>query len=309
MFLREKGLKTCKVSSYNKNMPYNFTHALVGLTALQHTNEAVSALVSANLGEFLIGTMGPDPYFGDAMPKPLFAACRTDLAEMLHTLDARALFAALLPLAGNCAPKQAYALGFLCHFLLDTNAHPYIEARFSGAAHSPAEIQMDLMMTSRVGYAGVPEQPRRFYKTRHLGALDELHAQLISALFSLETRGAFARGYRKWIAVNTLSYDPENRKLRFFSNIEKRFGAPGKITSFLVSQHPDPDDRLNLSHAVWHAPWDDAQAHSESFVDLFDRACAQAPGLMNAALFAMQGGDNAEAMERIGARRMDARPV
>ena len=299
----------CRVCSYNKTMPYNFTHALVGLTALQHTNEAVSALVRANPGEFLIGTMGPDPYFGDSMPKPLFAACRTDLAEMLHTLDARALFAALFPLAKDSAPKQAYVLGFLCHFLLDATAHPYIDARFSGAAHSPAEIQMDLMMTSRIGYAGVPEQPRRFYRTRCLRALDELHALLASALFSQDTRGAFARGYRKWIAVNTLSYDPHNRKLRFFSRIEKRLHAPGRITSFLVSQHPDPDDRLNLSHAVWRAPWDETLARTESFVDLFDRACAEAPGLMNAALSAMLSGDDAEAMERIGARRMDARPV
>ena len=65
-------------------MPYNFTHALVGLTSLKHTSGAVSSLVSANLGEFLIGTMGPDPYFGDAMPKPLFAQSRLDLAEKLR---------------------------------------------------------------------------------------------------------------------------------------------------------------------------------------------------------------------------------
>jgi hypothetical protein len=290
-------------------MSYNFTHALVGLTALQHTNEAVSALVRANLGEFLIGTMGPDPYFGDAMPKPLFTACRTDLARMLHALDVRVLFAALLPLAENCAPKQAYVLGFLCHFLLDTNAHPYIDARFFGAVHSPTEIQIDLMMTARAGYAGVPAQPRLFYKTRHLSMLDELHAQLVFALFSLETRGAFARGYRKWITVNTLSYDPNNRKLRFFSKIEKRFGTPGKITSFLVSHHPDPDDRLNLRKAAWNAPWGDTQTRTESFIDLFDRACSEAPDLMNAVLSAMQDGDNADVMERIGARRMDARPV
>jgi len=64
-----------------------------------------------------------------------------------------------------------------------------------------------------------------------------------------------------------------------------------------------------MNHAVWRAPWDEAHARTESFVDLFDRACAEAPGLMNAALVAMLGGDSAEAIERIGARRMDARPV
>ena len=290
-------------------MPYNFTHALVGLTALQHANEAVAALVANYRGEFLIGTMGPDPYFGDAMPKPLFAESRLDLAEKLHTLDARALFAALFPLAGGSAPKQAYALGFLCHFLLDTNAHPYIEARFFGKAHTPAEIQIDLMMASRVAFPGVPEKPRKFYAWRHLDELDELHAKLIEQLFAMETRGSFSRGFRKWIRVNTLSYDPNNRKLRFFGALERLLGKPGLITSYLVSRHSDPADRLNGNNAVWRAPWDTETARTESFPDLFEHACLEAPALLNAALLAMQGGDAAEAIRLIGARWMDARPV
>jgi hypothetical protein len=200
-------------------------------------------------------------------------------------------------------------LGFLCHFLLDTNAHPYIEARFFGKSHTPAEIQIDLMMASHIAFAGVPENPRVFYKTRHLRDLDELHTRLMKALFSMETEGVFARGFRKWIMVNTISYDPTNRKLRFFTKVESLFHIKGKLTSFLVSRHPDPDDRLNLNHAVWRAPWDEASARTESFVELFDRACAETPGVMRAALSAMQGSDSAEAIERIGARRMDARPV
>ena len=289
-------------------MPYNFTHALVGLTALDSANQAVKALAAQHRGAFLIGTMGPDPYFGDSRPKPLFVPCREELAAKLHELDARLLFGALLSLAAENAANQAYALGFLCHFLLDTNAHPYIEARFSGKAHTPAEIQIDLMMASRLDYPDVPEKPRVFYKTTHLRELDVLHAALSERLFSMDTRGGFARGFRKWILVNTLSYDPNNRKLRFFSGLEKLFHAPGKITSYLVSHHPDPDDRLNLNHAVWRAPWDET-ARTESFVDLFERACGEAPELMTAALSAMTGGDATEAIERIGARRMDARPV
>ena len=293
---------------YNKTMPYNFTHALVGLTAKQFFSPEIAALIDAYPDLFRIGTMGPDPYFGDAMPKPLFAESRLDLAEKLHTLDARVLFAALFALADS-APKQAYVLGFLCHFLLDTNAHPYIEARFIGKAHTPAEIQMDLMMASRVAFPGVPAKPRVFYATKHLDALDELHAQLSKQLFAMETRGSFARGFRKWLFVNTLSYDPNNHKLRFFGAIERALHKPGLISSYLVSRHSDPADRLNLLHAVWRAPWETATARTESFPDLYAHACAEAPALLNAALLAMQGGDTTGAIDLVGARRMDARPV
>ena len=290
-------------------MPYNFTHALVGLTALKQSNEAVRALTAAHRGEFLIGTMGPDPYFGDEMPKPLFSPDRVDLAQKLHETDARDLFLAMLPLAKTSAAMSAYLLGFICHFLLDTNAHPYIEARFPGSLHTPAEIQIDLMMTDRVALPDVPEQPRSFYHTGHLAALDALHAALAKALFGADSTGAFARSFRKWIGVNTISYDPQNRKLRFFGAVERLFAIKGKLTGYLVSRHPDPDDRLNLKHATWRAPWDEATARTESFVDLFDRACAEGPDLLNAAYAALQGGDKEEALRLIGARRMDARPV
>ncbi len=289
-------------------MPYNFTHALVGLTALQQSSEAVADLARRYRAEFLIGTMGPDPYFGDGMPKPMFQKSGLVLAEKLHVLDGRKLLAATLPLADS-EPKQAYVLGFLCHFLLDTIAHPYIEARFAGSKHTPSEIQMDLMMASRVAFPSVPEKPRRFYQAKHLRELDALHAQLSKALFSLETRGTFARGYHKWILVNSISYDPNNHKLRFFSGLERLLNIPGKLTGFLVAHHPDPDDRLNLNHTEWRAPWEPEHARTESFVELFERACTEAPGLLNATLAAMQSGDDAEALNRIGARRMDARPV
>lgn len=290
-------------------MPYNYTHALVGLAALKQSNEAVSALVAANKGEFLIGTMGPDPYFGDEMPRTLFSHSRVDLAQKLHETDVRKIFLAMLPLAKGSAPLCAYLLGFLCHFLLDTNAHPYIEARFPGSQHTPSEIKIDFMMTDRVALPGIPQKPRAFYRTNHLCELNMLHAALAREMFGVDSKDAFARSFRKWILVNSLSFDPHNRKLRFFGALEQLLVIKGKMTGYLVSRHPDPNDRLNLSHAIWRAPWEAASERAESFPDLFDRACAESAPLLNAAYAAMQGGDTAEALRLIGARRMDARPV
>lgn len=296
-------------------MPYNFTHALVGLTALKQSNSEVVALVDAHRDVFLIGTMGPDPYFGDAMPKPLFHPCREDLADKLHKCDMRALFSAMVPLVKGSDLLAAYTLGFLCHFLLDTTAHPYIEARFSGKAHTPSEIQMDLMMAARAGRKDVPRSPRVFYRTKNLAALDAFHAALTRSLHftegseAAESAGVFARSFRKWIAVNTLSYDPKNRKLRFFGALERMIHKEGAVTGYLVSHHPDPDDRLNLAHAAWRAPWDESAPMTESFCDLFDRAVQDAPPVLGAALAAIRSGNPEDALAAIGPRRMDARPV
>ncbi|MCE5188151.1 MAG: zinc dependent phospholipase C family protein [Eubacteriales bacterium] len=297
------------IQPYNNVMPYNFTHALAGLAALKKSSPAVSGLVQANMDAFLIGTMGPDPYFGDAMPKPAFLPCRVDLADRLHKLDMRVVFSAMLPLASKSDALCSYVLGFLCHFLLDTTAHPYIEARFSGKAHTPAEIQIDLMMADLICLPGVPAPPSRFYRTSRLTELNAFHAALAKSLFSLETGNAFQRSYRKWIAVNTLSFDPKNRKLRFFSALERLLRKPGRMIGYLVSRHPDPGDRLNQARAPWSAPWEPERQRTESFPELFDRACSEAPELMDAALLALHTGNADQARAVIGARRMDAKPV
>jgi hypothetical protein len=278
---------------------------LVGLTALENADDAVKALVGKHKGSFLIGTMGPDPYFGDEMPKPLFVPCRKPVADKLHTMDMRSIAAELLPLAAQTPRRRRTRAWVFVSLLLDTNAHPYIEERFSGKAHTPAEIQIDLMMTDRVKRPGVPLPPARFYRTRDIAALDKLHTSLIRQLLSLGIKGSFSRSLHKWIAVNTVSFDPNNRKLRFFNNLDHS----GTLTGFLVARHPDPDDRLNLAHREWHAPWAPEQARTESFPDLFDYAVKEAPTLLNAAFAAMQSGDTTPALALIGPRRMDAKPL
>ncbi len=82
--------------------------------------------------------MGPDPYFATKC-QTAFAPCRN--RSPTSCINGYAVIAsALLPLAGDSPATQAYALGFLSHFLLEPNAHPYIEA-VSGKAHTPSDIK------------------------------------------------------------------------------------------------------------------------------------------------------------------------
>jgi len=304
-----RDLNERRLGRYNRDMPYNYLHASVGQSALKQVCASTRSLAGAHTDAFRIGTMGPDPYFGDSMPKPLFAPCRADLAGKFHTLDARTLFGAMFALSRGDEVRAAYTLGFLCHFLLDTNAHPYIEARFPGKAHTPAEICFDLQMTERAGILPSVLPPSRFYRTRSLGALDAFHADLCRALFHERTKGVFARSFHKWIAVNTVSFDPQNRKLRFFSALGRAFHTPGRLTKYLVAMHDDPDDRMNLRRLEWRAPWETDRPRTESLPDLYARACAEAPALLDAAAEAMRSGAAEYALSLVGARRMDARPV
>ena len=281
-------------------MPYNYTHALLAVASSRKFTEAGACIISAYPEVFLIGSLGPDPYFGDALPRPLFRPCREELADRLHKTDGALLFSTLVKLAGTNGIRQAYVLGFACHFLLDWTAHPYIYARFPGKMHSPSEIAMDLMMVKRLGAESFTKPPSQVYRTTHLEELDELHRELNGTLYHISDPGAFARSYKKWIWINTLSFDPKGCKCR---GLKKRF--PG-VAEYLVTPQPLGErDWLNLECR----PWKEGEARRDSFPALFDQATELAAGACNDLVIAMNGGNVAPALTRFQGRNMNAEPL
>lgn len=288
---------------YNAIMPYNYTHALLGVASARLFQEDAQCIFDAYPDAFFIGTMGPDPYYADAMPRPLFRTCRAGLADMLHSTDGKQLFTALVEAAGDNRLRQAYALGFLCHFMLDYSVHPYVYAFFPGDAHTPGEIAMDALMVKRSGDSRFSVPPKAFWRTANLDGLDAYHADFIELLYGQHTRGVFARSLRKWLSVNTLSYDPSGRKYRFFQK------ASPHIAGFLQTPaRADAEDALNLSHRPWPGHPDHPE-RTDSFVDLFEVAVSAAADCCNLFATAMcTHGHEAlnHALDAVAGRDMDA---
>lgn len=284
-------METVRKLYYNECMPYDYTHALAARAALEKTTEKARALAEKQRSAFYIGSLGPDPYYGDALlPLPPWNV-RGDLADGLHAAMPRDVFGAMLPLCAGSAARTAYMLGFACHLALDAAAHPYIEGRFPGALHSPAEIAMDAPMVRRAGgWPGVP--PRRFYRTRDLSALDGLHAGLVDALYHEASTGAFRRTFRKWIAINTITFDPYGRKDRLLSPFTK-------ATRFLVGPRSEAETArlLNLDHAVWYAPGRPDTPRTESFPELAEKGAENAARVIALLAEAADGGDEGAALD------------
>jgi len=292
-------------------MPFNYAHALLALKAAEAAKSA-PVWIAACPPAFRAGAMGPDPYFADSMPKPCFRPARDDLACRMHGLDAGVLFLNLFSLA-ETPVQRAYALGFLCHFLLDDHAHPFIFARFPGAAHTPGEMHMDLPFCDLSGAPLAAEKPWRLFRLsrRELQEIDALHAALVRALFFEDSRGVFARSYRKWVYfINRLSFDPQAKKLRFLSRAEARMQRPGLLTAKLVTRDPADaaKDLMNLLHTPWAAPWSPADVRTESFADLFDAALYEAPSRLDAAVDGFASGDFSLLAGALNGRCMNGQP-
>ena len=151
-----------------------------------------------------------------------FRPAGVDLAGKLHALDGRVLFSAH---AAACKGQRSHAApicwAFFVTFCWTPIAHPYIEARFFGcAAYTPAEIQMDLdddrpdpsFRGSRV------RRSASFTRTKPPARAGRAaHRELSKSLFPAgEKRAHLPAVFTSGSLVNSISYDPQKRKLRFF---------------------------------------------------------------------------------------------
>lgn len=273
---------------------------MMSLNALQKCMPAAHTEAFFHESAFLLGTMGPDPYFGDALPPPVGSRARTDLADRLHAEDGGRLFSCLFALSRGDDALFSYALGFLCHFLLDNRTHPYISTRYPGKLHTPAEIAIDAELCANAIDARFLSSPTAVYLTNDLAALDALHAQLFWKLFALRTEGLYSRSLKKWLRINDLSFDPRGKKRALL----RPFPA---ATQFLLTPgQPSIGDSLNLSHAPWGVPDAAGKPRTESFQELLEAATNEAAALIGLACALRESGDSAPLCRRLEGRSADA---
>ena len=109
-------------------MPAFYAHKRFGEMVAKELPEEIKEAVLNHEAQFLIGCQGPDIYF---FFRPWKHNDVNAYGEGLHALEARALFergAKIIRRYGRDSAKAAYVYGVLCHFALDSEAHPYVNA-------------------------------------------------------------------------------------------------------------------------------------------------------------------------------------
>ena len=107
-------------------MPANYTHYRFGKCVLQVFPESLSDIVSHDLQAFYTGLHGPDLFF---YHRPFSGHSLRTYGTRLHDEPAAAFFEKGAEVV-RCADQDTtlcYLLGFLCHFVLDSACHEYID--------------------------------------------------------------------------------------------------------------------------------------------------------------------------------------
>lgn len=185
---------------------------------------------------------------------------------------------------------RSYALGFLCHYALDSTAHPYVNARARELAkarpwenastmHGEVEAALDAIVL-RWKTGALPSEVKlgdMFPKNEGVQRqIARLYREVLFTLYGTDvSEEALYQATRDAHLVFSTCTDRTGLKRAFFQRLER--GRPGWVTSHLVPITEDPaPDFANESHSPWQR---DGAPCSLSFFELYAQALELAVSL------------------------------
>lgn len=216
-------------------MPTTYTHDLFGKKVYQKMSEKMRRLVREYGELYRIGLHGPDIlfYYG-------FGKNRVNQDGVrLHGEAAAPFFergAFLVRKDGDDA-LLAYLLGFVCHFMLDSICHPYInDVVVREVSHGEIEKELDRRLMVKNG-----RDPYRYYPAVCCIRPYLENAYVIQRMFPEVTVLQVEKALRNMIFItNTMVYDDNGRKQKVILPFLRLVGAFEKVGGSYMKEFCDP---------------------------------------------------------------------
>ena len=134
-------------------MPAVYAHECFGRAVAAQLDGEMAEVIRKYDASFQIGLQGPDIFF--------FFGAHTDnpvvrFGEHLHNVSAAPFFAnapGVIRQKGRMSREYAYLCGFVCHFILDSECHPYVEEMIkeTGVQHLEIEEEFEKLLLKEDG--------------------------------------------------------------------------------------------------------------------------------------------------------------
>ena len=146
-------------------MPSTYAHRRFGADVLVQLPRELREKITPYRPLYDMGLHGPDLmfYYRALQSNPV-----NRLGNAMHEQPGRVFFTrarGVVNTARNKNAALAYALGFVCHFALDSTCHPYVEryTRESGVSHCEIETEFDNQLMREDGL-----DPMHFFTAGHI---------------------------------------------------------------------------------------------------------------------------------------------
>jgi len=206
---------------------------------------------------FVLGAQGPDFLFALGIFPLRLSSKPAPFGNTLHERRTGAFLTSLFA-AARCgtAAQQAYALGFLTHYALDTTAHPYVysqsnrpDGSYSSEKHLALEKRWDARKYRADGRRGAPVWlPGVREAEPYWREIAAIWAGAADRVFPEEgiTESLIQTALSDSARVCRLTHSPRGVKYGAIWLVERLAGMPGKLTSQMVPRYPrrDADEEI-----------------------------------------------------------------
>lgn len=128
-------------------MPAVYAHDRFGRKVFECMEGELAEIIENHYPQFQIGLQGPDIFF---FCRP-WCGIVNRYGNHLHDISAYPFFQhgrKVVREKGRRSGEYAYLLGFICHFILDSECHPYVEAMIeeTGVRHLEIEEEFEKLL-------------------------------------------------------------------------------------------------------------------------------------------------------------------
>lgn len=271
-------------------MPAFVTHELAGQKLLARLSLRERRTVSRAPWAYFWGLQGPDLlFFRDAVrgKSPL-----PQMGAFLHHQDPGALLGAMAAYAAGQPDEEremllAYCLGFVGHYVMDTQLHPYVYAQqerisqripraWRGGVHFRVESEMDTAYYKRCTGRPIGDYapPARLWGTRsQRKVIAGLYEFLLREIYGFEVEpgqvlACFA-DTRRVMGLTLCPWEGVQKAAWVLEGLGAKWGS--------LSGHIRPQtvvwDVLNLAQRPWQSPEEGSTPDCRSVPQLVESAC------------------------------------
>ena len=273
-------------------MPGFLTHYIAGQALLNVLDPEIQEIIKPSEQLYNIGTQGPDIFFY-YVPGLLRKRSR-GVGSLMHLCDLGPFLvhmARLVETFENVEDKKivfSYISGFIMHYMLDANAHPYVYARthknnapkiHNSAEHRKFETAIDVAMLKLVS----GEKPANYSQWTLIDAPSNemlaVSAVMSKALMEIYYRNVLSKeiykAMRYMVQFTKLLQSRNGRRKRWMEITENLTIGEALYSSMVHMQtltEAEQHNFLNTQKEPWQSPWEKSQVYSDSFVERYELA-------------------------------------
>lgn len=217
-------------------MPSIYAHYKFGKDVMEKLPQEIKEEIYQNTPLYKIGLHGPDIlfYFKGLRPNKV-----NQLGFRMHKESGKKFFKRAKSVWNEreqLVPDLAYLYGFVCHFILDSTSHPYIEKKIkrSGISHTEIEVEFDRMLIEKEG-----KDPLNYELTKHISS-SSYNAEVIAPYFRGITPKQVKKALEDMKFYNHLLKAPNKVKRKCLVYLLKLTKNEKEMKGLIINEKPNP---------------------------------------------------------------------